>query len=330
MSKIKIIKDCIYGHIVVPFLCNKFMDVPEFQRLRRIRQLGMAHYVYPSATHTRFEHSLGVMYMTGRMVDQLRNFVEISDRKKELIQLGGLYHDIGHFAYSHLFDKFLKNIKIEENVDAIFKLKDHEERSVFFLKQVNNRLKLLTEEEVVFVENVIMGNIPEGTNEAYLYEIVCNAKCGLDMDRVDYINRDSMHTGLPGFQSDYIILNTVINENKRLSFKEKARRDIYDMYESRHRMYQNVYQHHTSLKMDKIYYCMLKRLALDNGEIFKYGKNTDDFNIETILRESDKTKELIEQIDNRNLIHECENCCDFLCSGRYKPSGSIDDVNFYC
>ena len=330
MSKIKIIKDCIYGHIIIPCLCIEFMDAPEFQRLRRVRQLGMAHYVYPSATHTRFEHSLGVMYMTGRMVDQLRNFVEISDRKKELIQLGGLYHDVGHFAYSHLFDKFLKKIKIEDDVDPIFKLKDHEERSVFFLRQVNNRIKLLTEDEIIFVENVIMGNIPEGTKEPFLYEIVCNAKCGLDMDRVDYINRDSMHTGLPGFQSDYIILNTVINENNCLAFKEKARRDIYDMYESRHRMYQNVYRHHTSLKMDKIYYCMLKRLALNNGEIFKYGQNTDDFNIETVLRNSDETKELIKQIDHRDLIHECENCRDFLCSERYIPSGSIDDVNFFC
>lgn len=321
----KIIKDCIYGHIHIPAMCVKFMDVPEFQRLRRVRQLGMAHYVYPSASHTRFEHSLGVMHMAGKIIDQLRNFVEISDRTKDLVQLAGMYHDIGHFAYSHLFDRFLKYHDIDDNVDPIFKLKDHEERSLFFLRQVNSRLKLLTEEELLLVENIISGYIPLGVSNPFLYQIVCNSECGLDVDRLDYINRDSMHTGLPGFQSDYIILNAVIDKDGYLAFREKARRDIYDMYESRHRMYENVYQHHTSLKMDKIYYCMLTRLG---SKTFQYGEQTDDFNMETLFRHSDETKELMQKIEERQLIHECEHCRAFSCSRKYRPSGSIEEVRF--
>lgn len=324
----KIIKDCVYGHVNVPLLCLSFMDVPEFQRLRRVRQLGMAHYVYPSATHTRFEHSVGVMHLAGKMIDQLNNFGEINNRTKELIQLAGLYHDIGHFAYSHLFDRFLKrnNIKnLEETIDPIFKLKDHENRSIFFLKQVNGRLQLLTEDEEDFVKNVILGHIPINAQQPFLYEIICNKKCGIDVDRLDYINRDAMHTGLPGFQSDYIILNTVIDKDGCLAFTQKARTDICDMYESRKRMYENVYQHHTSLKMDKLYYCMLKRLGL---KTFQYGQKTDDFNMETLIRNSEETNELIQQIDNRQLSHNCDICHEFVCSKKYRPSGCTQDVTF--
>lgn len=133
----KIIKDCIYGHITVSKLCVAFMDVSEFQRLRRVRQLGVAHYAYPSAVHTRFEHSLGVMHLAGKFVDQLRNYVQISDRTKELIQLAGMYHDIGHLAFSHLFDLFLSNLPEGASVSNFFDLHDHEDRSLFFVRLVN-------------------------------------------------------------------------------------------------------------------------------------------------------------------------------------------------
>lgn len=74
------------------------------------------------------------------MVDQLRNFVDIPDRTKELIQLAGLYHDIGHFAYSHLFDTFLSKIELNDSIPTIFHFIDHEDRSTYFLRKVNLRL----------------------------------------------------------------------------------------------------------------------------------------------------------------------------------------------
>jgi HD superfamily phosphohydrolase len=297
MSNNKIIKDCIYGHITIPDLCVSFMDVPEFQRLRRVRQLGMAHYAYPTAVHTRFEHSLGVMYLAGKMVDQLRKFATISDRVKELIQLGGLYHDIGHFAYSHLFDSFLARLQPNESVPSIFKLTHHEDRSLYFLRKVNSRLQLLTHAEEDFVCNVIIGHILPG-EPSYLYQIVCNRECGIDVDRQDYLRRDSYHAGFPGFQSEYIILNTMIDSKEHIAYKSKVYNDIDDLYKARHRMFENVYQHHTSLKMDKIYFCMMKRLG---NKLFIYGDHTDDYNIDTLLRNSEETKDLIQAIDNREL-----------------------------
>lgn len=323
----KIIKDCIYGHIAIPPLCMYFINTPEFQRLRRIKQLGMCHYVYPSASHTRFEHSIGVMHMAGKLVDHLRNFVEIDNRTKQLIQLGGLYHDIGHFAYSHLFDTFLEQVhndkEVTANIDPIFQMMNHEDRSLFFLEQVNQRLGLLNSDELLFVSNVIRGR--SGDERHYLFEIVNNSKCGVDVDKMDYLRRDAYHTGLPGFQPEYIILSSVINDDNHISFKGKAITEIRDLFDTRTRMHENVYQHKTANKINKIYFCAMKTLGV---KLFSYGKNTDDFNIEMLIRTSPETQHLVYQLDNRVLLHNCDKCSSFQLSLRIPKSGCVEQISF--
>jgi HD superfamily phosphohydrolase len=302
------------------------MDTPEFQRLRRVKQLGMAHYAYPSAVHTRFEHSLGVMHMAGRMIDQLRHFTPISDRTKDLVQLAGMYHDIGHFAYSHLFDAFLSKLPHETltKIPAIFQHTDHEHRSVYFLRSVNARLNLLTSEEEDFVVNVIVGKVAD-ESQAFLYEIVCNRDCGIDVDRMDFLRRDSYHTALPGFQSDYILACAAIGPDNHIAFKEKARGDLIDLLKTRKRMFDNVYQHHTAVKMDKIHYCMMKRLGAD---LFQFGDSTDDYNIESLFRRTESTRDLIRHVDERDLDHSCDVCREYRLVKSYKQAKTIDTVRF--
>lgn len=303
----KLIKDCIYGHIVVPMLCLHFMNVPEFQRLRRVKQLGLVTYSYPSATHTRFEHSIGVMHLAGKMIDHLRNFCVIDDRTKELVQLSALYHDIGHFAFSHLFDEFLKKSD-KEMLHHVFTMEDHEDRSVYFLRKVNDRLGLLSEEEVLFVKGCIEGEVVP-PYPGFLFDIVSNGVSGIDVDRLDYVNRDANRCGFPSFQSDYIIYNTVpTSDLAHLGFQQKARSDIKDFFDTRLRMYDNVYFHHTSKKVEKMYYCMMKRLG---DGLFVYGEETEDFNVETMMRASPLTIEIISELDSRVLTHDCELCHDF-------------------
>jgi HD superfamily phosphohydrolase len=106
----KQIKCPVYGFIKVPLDLIPFIDHPLFQRLQRIKQLGSCIKVFPSVGHSRMEHSLGVMHLAGIVVDQLREFVEITERQKKLVQLGALYHDIGHIAFSHMFDEFLRQL----------------------------------------------------------------------------------------------------------------------------------------------------------------------------------------------------------------------------
>lgn len=318
----KTIKDCIYGQITVPPLCVAFMDTPEFQRLRRVRQLGVANYAYPSAVHTRFEHCIGVMHLAGQLIDHLRNYVEITDRTKHLVQLAGMYHDIGHSAYSHMFDLFLKHS--DQKRSDFFKHVDHEDRSLYFVRKVNACLQLLNSDEEQFVCDAIRG-INSCNGPAYLYEIVSNSECGLDQDRMDYLHRDSHHIGFPAFQSDYIRSCAVIDKDQHISYKLKAYEDIKDLFEIRTRMHEKVYQHHTSLKMNKIFFCLMKRLG---DKLYMYGESTDDYNIETLFRNSPETADLINSVDNRELDHDCEICRDYQPVRSIKQAGCIDNVRF--
>jgi HD superfamily phosphohydrolase len=299
------------------------MDTVEFQKLARIKQLALSYHVYPSAVHTRKEHSIGVMHLTGVVVDQLRNFVEISNREKELLQLAGLYHDVGHTAYSHMFDDFLENYHLQ--CKGFFSMKDHEHRSIFILKIVNEKLNNpLTLEELKFVENVILGNI-NNDNKAYLYQIVNNKSCGIDTDKMDYLYRDAYHTGMAKFQPSYIIHNMVVDTfSSEIMFKSKSKEDIKDLFDTRTRMFKQVYKHHTVEKINQIYKCAMK--SIDPQKLFQYDIMTDDMNIETLLRSEEASRKIIEQVDLRNFNHKCPLCVNHHIT--IKESGNISSVKF--
>jgi HD superfamily phosphohydrolase len=270
----KIIKDAIYGLIHIPNLCNPFLDTPEFQRLRRIKQLGLAYYVYPSATHTRFEHCLGVMHLAGKMADILH----VSPRGKELLQLAGLFHDAGHVAFSHLMDYILE----EKNLNP--GIQHHENRSVIILTSINYRLKLLTEREVHIVSKMIIGDT---TNEEFpfMFEIINNKEFGLDVDRLDYLQRDMYHTGLPCFQADYI-LECIRIKNNRLCILKKARPEIEMMYEARKRLLLLICRHKPVMKVEKIIRDIISKLDIP-GEWFENNwLFLDDYRIHCMMEDS--------------------------------------------
>ena len=307
----RIVKDCIYKYVKISPLCGLFLDQPEFQRLRRIKQLGNVHRVYPSAVHTRFEHSIGVMHLAGKVSKQL----SIDKRISELIKLAGLYHDIGHMPYSHLFDKVLKLIK--PTSIAL----EHEDRSVSTFLKVSKRLNVLTEKEEEFICACIKGEyLPN--YDRYLFQIVSG---GVDIDRLDYLCRDSYHAGMPSFQANYIILNMNINENKDLCFNLKAKEDIKDMFETRRRMHELVYQHHVSLQYDTMYICMILKIKdeLDFEELC-------DYKLDTLLMTHPKTKEIYKKIESRIKNHAdlCSQDCPMVLKQVY-DAYSIDQILYH-
>jgi len=323
--KSKKIKCPVYGFINLPASLKLFVDHPLFQRLERIKQLGLCFKVYPSASHSRKEHSLGVMHLAGVVVDRLRELdnVNISDREKELIQLGGLYHDIGHLAFSHMFDVFIHEIDTSGQ-DEFFHIKKHENRSIYLLNKVNDELNLLTEQELAFVSNVILGIAPDNTRK-YLYQIINNSVCGIDVDKMDYLYRDAYHSGMPTFQSVYIISCMVIDQDLNIAFKHKAHTDILNMFNTRHTMFENVYMHHTVQKIDKMYKCAMKRLG---PEIFRFGLMTVDGSIDVLLRLNSETSKMMDLIDYRQFDHVCDRCTMFPLDNRIKESGNIGQVIF--
>jgi HD superfamily phosphohydrolase len=230
------------------------MDTLEFQRLRHIKQLGLAYYVYPSAVHTRFEHSLGVMHLAGKVVDILRQYVQITDREKEIVQLAGLLHDVGHVALSHLTDYFLE----EKGIGNC-----HEDRSVWIMRKINKRLGLLSRTEEDMIDKMIHGKYAD-EKKPYLFEIVSNSTCGVDVDRLDYLQRDLYHTGMPSFQPDYLIRCMTV-QNGRLSLKRKALSEMEMLYDARKRLLMLVCRHKTVMSVET-----LIRQALTKLDIVAY------------------------------------------------------------
>jgi len=246
-----IIKDPIYRFIKVPELCENFINTFEFQRLRQIKQLGLVFYVYPSCCHTRFEHSLGVMHMAGRVIDILCNYVDITPREKDLVQLAGLLHDVGHVAFSHLIDYIME----ENNLSS-----RHEDRSVWIMRRINARLNLLTPREEKMIEKMIKGDLSE-EKKPFLFEVVNNQTFGLDVDRLDYIQRDLYHTGLPGFQPEYLI-ECIRIKNNRLALCRKGLSEMEMMYDARKRILLLVCRHTVVMKVEMLIRQVLNQLNI--------------------------------------------------------------------
>jgi HD superfamily phosphohydrolase len=222
----KTIFDPLYGYIEFEDYLLDIIDTKEFQRLRDIKQLGCAFYVFPSATHTRFEHSLGVSYLSGIFIQQIQKQqpeLNITNNDIKCIKIAGLIHDLGHACYSHFFDHyFLRDLNNE--------LKEHEKRSIYILKHMNIKYDLkLTDIDLIEIEKMILPNESYG----FKYQIVSNEKSGFDTDKLDYINRDCHHLGLP-YKYDYTrILTQIKIIDDEICFPIKQIANIYELFELR-------------------------------------------------------------------------------------------------
>jgi HD superfamily phosphohydrolase len=250
--------------------------------------------------------------------------VIFTERRRDLIQLGAMLHDLGHMAFSHLFDEFL--LARSGDHDDIFSYRAHEDRSVAIMKQINTRIAALTEEEVIFVSNVILGLVPGG-DPPFLYEIVNNRHCGVDVDKMDYLRRDAYHTGMTDFRSGFIILHATVSPEGHLAFHEKARTDVANLFAARHSMHLQVYRHPTTRKFDKLYWCMLSQLG---GALFQYGSATNDVLIEALIQTSEDPhiQSLLAQVHTRHLNHSCVRCSKYHMDTPITTSGSVDRVPF--
>lgn len=282
-------RDPLYGMIEIPEIAALFIDTVEFERLRNIKQLGICYYIYHSATHTRFEHSLGVCHLASKVCDKLKD--HISPRNKQLVCLAALWHDVGHMSFSHLMDSFLN-----ERSDS--KLVEHEYRSIEALKVANKSLGYpLSNTEVTVVSKMILGDSSDESNP-FLFQIVSNKRCGLDIDRLDYLQRDTYHAGHAGFQPDYIIDCLEIRDNE-LAVKEKAREELLNMFQTRRRLFKVIYHHKTTSRLEEMFKKAMDIALPPADEILSNWYKWDDVEILYILRL--KCPELFEKLARRNL-----------------------------
>lgn len=250
-NKKKIFNDPVYGFISVPYeLILDIIDHPYFQRLRRIKQLGLSHLVYPGALHTRFHHVLGCTNLMQQAIETLRSKGhEITEEEAKGVTLAILLHDIGHGPYSHALEHSIANGV------------HHEELSLIFMERLNKEFNGQLDTAIkIFTNNY---------SKKFLHQLVSSQ---LDMDRLDYLKRDSFYTGVSeGVVSNQRIIKMLDIVNDELVIQEKGIYSIEKFIVARRLMYWQVYLHKTVISAEFLLVRTLERakeLAKKGVELF--------------------------------------------------------------
>ena len=239
MSDVKIINDPVFGFIKIPKgILYGIVEHPLFQRLNRINQLGLAFVVYPGARHTRFQHSLGAFHLMSEAIQNLQQKGQfIFDSEAEAVQAAILMHDIGHGPFSHVLENTL--------IHGI----SHEEISLMMMEEINRSMN----GQLNLAISIFKGDYPKN----FLHQLISSQ---LDMDRLDYLRRDSFYTGVTegNIGSARIIkMLNVIDDS--LVVEQKGIYSLENYLTTRRLMYWQVYLHRTCVAYEKVLVNMLKR-----------------------------------------------------------------------
>ncbi|XP_041859789.1 deoxynucleoside triphosphate triphosphohydrolase SAMHD1 [Melanotaenia boesemani] len=353
----KVFNDPIHGHVELHPLLIKIIDTPQFQRLRNIKQLGGTYLVFPGASHNRFEHSIGVGYLAGQLVQALNERqpeLLISRRDILCVQIAGLCHDLGHGPFSHMFDgMFIPKAR----PDIIWK---HEMASLTMfdylvddngLKPVMEEHGLVLPQDLDFIKEQIAGPLdtkaaqgqkwpykgrPE--DKSFLYEIVANKKNGIDVDKWDYFARDCYHLGIQNNFDYHRFLKFArvceVDGQKHICTRDKEVGNLYDMFHTRNCLHRRAYQH----KVGNIIETMITEAFLkadphiqiqgSGGKVLTLSTAIDDMVAYTKL-----TDHVFEQILNsssselaeaRQILHNivCRNL--YKCLGQTQPDKAVN------
>lgn len=251
-NKNKIVNDPVYGFVSIPNnLIYDLIEHPFFQRLRRIQQLGMSNIVYPGATHTRFHHVMGATHLMTLAIQTLRKKgVEITEKEEESVLAAILLHDIGHGPFSHALE-----------YDIVSKV-SHENISTFFIQYLNKEFS----SQLDLTLQIFQNNYSE---KPFLHQLVSSQ---LDMDRMDYLNRDSFYTGVTEGQIGADRIISMLNvHNGQLVIEEKGIYSVEKFLVARRFMYWQVYLHKTVVAAEQMLIHILRRakeLVREGKEIY--------------------------------------------------------------
>jgi hypothetical protein len=279
----KIINDPVYGLIPIPGgVAFEIVNHPWFQRLSRIRQLGLTHYVYPGAIHTRFQHTLGCVYLMQQALDVLESKgVDITPNEAESAVLAILMHDIGHGPFSHA----LENLLVTDMC--------HEDISILALNELNGQFDGALETAGKIFNNQY--------HKHFLHQLVSSQ---LDTDRLDYLNRDSFFTGVSeGVVSTDRIIKMLNVNNDRLVVDQKGIYSIEKFLIARRLMYWQVYLHKTVISAEQ----MLRNVITRAKELVTQGETLFSppalgFFLNTIKKIDNQSFEHFAAIDDDDIL----------------------------
>jgi len=291
------VQDSVYGCIILePHECD-VIDTRAFQRLRKIKQLQSVHLVYPGASHTRFEHSLGAMHIAGYfaenllepMVDNRELTHEDKDRYVRLVRLWALLHDLGHGPFSHAFDRIvLHNAGTDhEKIGARIMTEDEDLLAIF--ERTQRQLGISAQDVAMSQADYEQVEDKMKPVERALLHVL---KGAYNADVTDYLLRDSYHAGTPEYGQvswQRLYLTSSIRDDK-IVLESRSRSALESFYVSRHQMYSTVYYHRTARAADKMIEHILARSRASLSKYIENSKQYLDLNEEALLNDLKKRR----------------------------------------
>lgn len=262
-TKQKKIYDEVHGYIGLTGLEVEIIDTPYMQRLKNIKQLSIAYHVYPGATHTRFSHSIGALYIMGIIAENLSQQGFLGKDEIEMLRLAALLHDIGHYPYSHTVEEVYQKLYPNKPLS-------HEEVGVrIIIGETEIRDKIL---EAGFNPREI-GEVILREHKNKLYNQLMGSD--IDVDKIDYLLRDSKHTGVAYGNIDVqrLTQTVTVDDDGNLAFLTKGLEAVENLYIGRLHMYRSVYLHKTVTALELVLQQLIEKLharnlgMLDVGEL---------------------------------------------------------------
>jgi HD superfamily phosphohydrolase len=252
-----IIYDNIHGYITIDSIASSIIDTTIFQRLRFIHQTGIMYLVYPTANHSRFEHSIGTYHLAKTMIESIMKKqpeLNITEEIVLLVSIAGLCHDLGHMMFSHLFDDcFLPKLPHYKDLCDNTTNIHHENRSIVLLYHMVEKYKIkLSKQQLKVIGDLINPKQSEYSKwkpqyqiGKWIFQIISNPINSIDVDKFDYLTRDTNAVGLKmGF--DY---SRIINEarvyKQTICYSQECNEDIYQMFFLRYRLHRQIYNNKT-------------------------------------------------------------------------------------
>jgi len=285
------IKDPLYGYIKVSQLEREVIDTAPVQRLRRIRQLSGAEYVYPAATHTRFEHSLGAMYLAGLICDNVPLGLEEADA--EMLKLAALLHDLGHGPFSHIFDPILiKYLK-----------KTHEDITVWLIRESEVKEILSAQLDADKISRLAVGALRD-KERPFLDQVISSA---FDVDKMDFVARDSYHTGAEyGYTDMFRLIYTMDVINNSLAVSSTALATLEAFLLARLESFKTIYFHKASRAAQIMLVHALEKarheLNLTSFTTVEDYLALDDYHVWHQLKRCKQSEPIIRDLERRKLL----------------------------
>src|SRR5262245_11841615 len=293
----KLIRDAVHGDIEMGALEVEIMDTPEFQRLRGIKQLGTAYLVFPSATHTRFEHSLGTSWMARRIVEVIRRSRAVTADEEQLIRVSALLHDITHIPFGHTLEDERRVLPRHD--------KDHD-RVRYFLEEG-------AVGQILQREGIQRDVVKALTQSGSLVSDIAGGSISADL--LDYLRRDTYFCGLSQYYDarifeSFVVENgrLVINLEKRGVMRRDALSELVNLLRIRYTLSERVYFHHTKIASGAMI-CKAVELALKEGfeaeELRQLKDETLQFTLLDRYSENPAIVHLLDSLERRHLYRPC-------------------------